>query len=306
MKGSMLDFIPRMKIHLLSRPVLSLVLPFLLVSCSLPSNNARFAQTREAAYTVAAETVIAQLTEVALTATPATATLIATDAQIPTSPGLPSETPLPSATFTPTPSPTIEVVSPPTMIPEDPKLQLGEPDWQDNFNDGDNWSLYEDEFVRFRVRDEVLIMTAFDDIGRDSWMLTWAEPENYYMEVTAAPETCDGFDRYGIIFRTDASVGYLYGFSCDGQYSLRRWNGESFKTLVEWTSSTFVLPGTDQMNRMGLLVEDDQFSLYANGNLLEEVSDDTYPDGGIGLFIASKETDDFKVQVSEVAYWELP
>jgi len=39
---------------------------------------------------------------------------------------------------------------------------------------------------------------------------------------------------------------------------------------------------------------------------LEEVSDDSYPDGGIGLFVASDETDDFKVQVSEVTYWELP
>ncbi len=301
----MLDFNPRMKIQLILRSCISLLLPLLLISCSMPASDGGFSQTRQVAYTAAAETVIAQLTAVALTATPAV-TPIPTEAQVPTSIDLASETPLPSATFTPTASPTSEVISMPTAVPDDPKLQLGEPDWQDKFKNGDNWSLYEDEYVRFRVPDEVLIMTAFDAIGRDSWMLTWPEPENYYLEVVAIPETCEGLDRYGIIFRTDADVGYLYGFSCDGQYSLRRWNGDTFKMLVEWTSSPYILPGADQMNSMGLMVDDDEFSLYANGYLLEEVSDDSYPDGGIGLFVASDETDEFKVQVSEVTYWELP
>ena len=302
----MLDFAPCMNIHPFSRAFLFLALLIALVSCSMPANNARFAQTQEVAYTAAAETVIAQLTEAAFITTPVTITLSPTAAIIQASTELPSETPSPTSTLTPTNSPTSEVVLSQISAPDDPKPQLGEPDWLDNFQDGDNWSLYEDEYVHFRVRDEVLKMTSFDAIGRDSCMLTWPEPGNYYLEVIATPGACDGLDRYGIIFRTDAEVGYLYGFSCDGQYSLRRWNGEDFKALVDWIESPHIIPGADQMNRLGLLVEDDQFSLYANGYLLEEASDDTYLDGGFGLFIASKETDNFNVQVSEVAYWEFP
>jgi hypothetical protein len=166
--------------------------------------------------------------------------------------------------------------------------------------------LYEDEHVRFRVGDQELIMAAFQADGRDSWMLTFPEPANYYLEVTAAPQDCGGLDRYGVIFRTDATEGYLFGFSCDGQYSLRRWNGDKFKALVDWTPSPDVQSGANQTNRMGLMVEGDQYTLFANGKKLAETSDDSYPEGGLGLFIAADETADFKVQISEVAYWELP
>ena len=160
--------------------------------------------------------------------------------------------------------------------------------------------------MRFDVKDHFLVMTAFQADGRDSWMLTLPEPVNYYLEVTAIPQDCSGLYRYGVIFRTDAEVGYLFGFSCDGQYSLRRWNGEDFKILVDWTSSPDIRAGADQTNRMGLMVQDDQFTLYANGNLLDDARDDSYSEGGLGLFVAAKDTENFKVQVSEVAYWELP
>lgn len=276
----------------------------LLSSCSLPSRNAPSVPTREAVYTAAAETVIAQLTEVALTAASATPTQTQTAPLPATSAPQPSETPLPSGTVTPSATSTLATTA--TLAADDPKLRLGEPDWKDTFKNADRWSPYEDEHVRFRVRDGALIMTAFQAEDRDSWMLTVPKPDNYYLEVIATPQACSGLDRYGIIFRTDATEGYLFGFSCDGQYSLRRWNGDKFKALVDWTDSADILSGADKTNRIGLMVEGDQFSLYANGKLLTEISDDTYTEGGFGLFIASENTQDFKVQVSEVTYWKLP
>lgn len=276
----------------------------LLNSCTMPSRNAPAVPTRDAAYTAAAETVIAQLTEVALTAAPATPTLTQMVLLPTTSIPQLTETSLPTGTVTPSPSSTVTPTAP--LSADDPKLRLGEPDWKDTFKNGDNWALYEDEHARFRARDGALIMTAFQAENRDSWMLAVPEPDNYYLEVTAAPQACSGLDRYGIIFRTDATEGYLFGFSCDGQYSLRRWNGDKFKALVDWTSSPDILSGADKTNRMGLMVEGDQFSLYANGKLLNEVSDDSYSHGGFGLFVASENTQDFKAQVSEAAYWELP
>lgn len=278
----------------------------LLSSCSMPSKNNESVPTKEAAYTAAAETVIAQLTQVAQTAAPGIFSTTTPAVPTPTNLSRPSQAPLPTLTETGLPSPTATLTPTVTTASDDPKLSLGDPDWRDTFKNSDNWSLYEDEHVRFQVKDRALIMTAFQADGRDSWMLTWPKPENYYLEVTAVPQACSGPDRYGIIFRTDAEEGYLFGFSCDGQYSLRRWNGEQFKTLVDWTSSPDIRSETDQANRIGLMVEGDQFTLYANGNRLAEASDNSYPNGGLGLFIAAKDTEDFKVLVSEVAYWELP
>ena len=275
-------------------------------SCSMPSKSNESVPTREAAYTAAAETVIAQLTQAARTTASGVNSSATPLGATPISPAQATETTSPSPTLTELPSPTTTITPTESIASDDPKLRLGEPDWRDTFKNGDNWSLYEDEHVRFDVKDHFLVMTAFQADGRDSWMLTLPEPVNYYLEVTAIPQDCSGLDRYGVIFRTDAEVGYLFGFSCDGQYSLRRWNGEDFKILVDWTSSPDIRAGADQTNRMGLMVQDDQFTLYANGNLLDEARDDSYSEGGLGLFVAAKDTENFKVQVSEVAYWELP
>jgi hypothetical protein len=112
--------------------------------------------------------------------------------------------------------------------------------------------------------------------------------------------------RYGVIFRTDADEGYLFGFTCDGQYSLRMWDGEQFTALIDWTYSPYILAGAGQINRMGLAVEGSEFSLYANGYYLDQVQDSTYDEGRFGLFVGSKDGESFVVAVDEIAYWILP
>ena len=275
-------------------------------SCNMPSTSNESVPTREAAYTAAAETVVAQLTQAMQTKVPGVISSATPPGPTANNASQPTVTSSPSPTLTGSPTPAESITPTESIASDDPKLRLGDPDWIDTFKNADNWSLFEDEHVRLDVKDRVLVMTAFQADDRDSWMLTWPEPANYYLEITATPQACSGMDRYGVIFRTDAEVGYLFGFSCDGQYSLRRWNGEDFKMLVEWTSSPEIRAGANQTNRMGVKVQDDQFALYANGKWLAEASDDSYTEGGLGLFIAAKDTVNFEIQVSEVAYWELP
>jgi hypothetical protein len=49
-----------------------------------------------------------------------------------------------------------------------------------------------------------------------------------------------------------------------------------------------------------------KLSLYANGVLLKEVSDDIHLSGKFGVFVGSVKTPDFTVLVDEMAYWDLP
>ncbi len=149
-------------------------------------------------------------------------------------------------------------------------------------------------------------MVAFFGEGRDSWLLTWPDPQDYYLEAEFQTLECRGLDRYGFIIRSDASTGYLVGLSCDGQVSLRRWNGERFKALLDWSSSAAALSGGNQTNRLGVMVKGDQFSVYVNGNPAGSASDDTYSDGSFGVFIGSKNTDGFTVDITEISYWEIP
>jgi hypothetical protein len=158
-----------------------------------------------------------------------------------------------------------------------------------------------------RLTDGKLEMIALNADKWDSWMLSWPDIRDFYLEVTARPGECNGLDRYGLLARApDASQGYLFGFSCDGQYSLRIWDGKKFSVLVDWTPSEFIIKGSNQTNRLGFMAEGDRLALYANGNLLSEVQDDTYEQGAFGVFVGAVNTDDFKLEISQVAYWDIP
>ncbi|MBE9474467.1 MAG: DUF1080 domain-containing protein [Chloroflexi bacterium] len=298
--------------------LLALALVFIgiiLAACNLPASTEAPPLNQSVANTAAAETILAQLTEVVETLTPAategplpepTQTAVISDiteTAVPTTAptAIPTE---PAATATSPPPPT------PTLDASDPKAGLGEPAFYDTFTNGNNWPLYTDKHVSFEVKDSNLVMTAFNPDHYNGWILTWPVISDYYLEMTTKTKQCSGKDQYGTMVRavkTDQGyIGYLYGISCDGHYSLRRWNGQKYVQLVDWTPSEHINAGSNQTNRIGLMVNGNQFSMYANGKLIGEFQDDTHREGRFGVFIGSVNTPDVKVLVDEIAYWDLP
>lgn len=305
-------------IHVISGLIL---LAIALSACNLPAPTSPTPSEPDAAYTVAAQTIIARLTEVARTLTPT----VGITAALP-SPTKPAEleqtaTPALETTEAPTELPPTDTVTPlppteaptatPTFPTGDPRLSLGEPDFYDNFATSANWPLYEDDHVSFRINNQTqLIMTAFNPDQWDGWMLTSPVITDFYLEMTARFRQCSGIDRYGLVFRAVPSengyIGYHYGVSCDGRFSLRRWDGKNFIKLIDWTESDNINAGSQQGNRIGVMANGNRFSLYANGVLLREFSDDTHSSGRFGVFVGSVNTPNFKVEVEEVSQWELP
>jgi hypothetical protein len=295
-----------------------------LAACSQVTSTPINTEKPNVAYTAAAETIIAQLTEIAgpITQTPQAVTSpvltmaateitqpteapvaisTSTEALPPVSTTTETETPTPVDTPTETPAPS------PTLVAGDPKANLGSPTWRDTFENALNWPLYEDKHVNMQIQNNRLVMTALNADKWDSWMLTWPVLENFYYEITASPGKCKGQDHYGLVARApEENKTYLFGVSCEGKYSLRKWDGKRMTYLVEWTPSEFILKGANQTNRLGIKADGNTLSLYANGNLLAEKNDNSYKKGGIGVFIGAAETAGFKVRVSEAAYWELP
>lgn len=295
----------------------SLLIIALLSACSLPAPGARATQNVAPEYTAAAQTIIAQLTQAAGTTAPSAESPTEAPEIVTTEPV--SETP-PSeaATETPTSTETQEATSTPpptdtptpTSLPSDPRAALGEPDFLDTFQSGDNWALYEDDHVRFRITDGSLRMVAFNPDSWDGFVLSWPVISDFYLEMTATTKSCSGRDNYGLVARAGNSdngyAAYLFGISCDGRYSLRIWDGESFTKLIDWTESDHIEAGSNQTNRIGFMAGGDTVSLYANGNLLKETQDDTFDEGKFGVFVGSANTSDFTVLDDEIAYWELP
>lgn len=296
-----------------------------LAGCSLSARTPPATLDPAPAYTAAAQTIIAQLTHAAQTTTVTASPVGQTDpSDVGSSSETPGQTPViitptasvatvtatttalwtPTASLTPQPSATSPLPS------SDPRLYLGNPSFFDTFSSSANWALYEDGHVSFEVDDGQLVMTAFNPDFWDGWMLSWPVISDFYLELIATPQKCAGLDRYGMMARAQKSdeeyLGYLFGVSCDGRYSLRRWDGSNYVTILDWTESEYIRKGAEQGNRLGLMADGKKIGLYANGVLLEEISDDTHLSGKFGVYVGSVKTPDFTVLVDEVAYWELP
>lgn len=193
------------------------------------------------------------------------------------------------------------------VIASTTKPTLGDPDHTESFSNGNAWYQGEDEHSRFEVKDGAMVMTALYPDNWDGWSISAPSLSDFYIEMSAKVEACNGLDRYGLVVRApDLTHAYLVGFSCDGRFSLRKWDGESFTILKNWTSSGHILSGSNKTNTIGLWAKDEKLSIYGNDKLLAEIEDDSFPTGNYGLFVASANTSNFTVKVNEVSYWILP
>ena len=293
----------------------------ILVGCDLSTAETPIPIPPNPGQTAAAETIIAQLTDLVkpietfqpdlkptlnLTATSSPSGI---PAVMGTQTSLDTLTPISvtvSANLTPTISIKITPSPASTLAASDPKQSLGNPSWTDTFDVVQEWPLFEDEHAKMEVVEGNLKMVSTTPSSWDSWMINQIPLTDFYLEAVTTTGECSGNDRYGLFFRSsNGNDGYLLGFSCEGKYSLRTWNGSEFASLIDWTPSEAIIDGANQTNRIGIKAIGNQLSLYANGNQLAEIVDDKYPSGSFGLFIGSSNTPDFTVLVQEIAYWDL-
>ena len=205
------------------------------------------------------------------------------------------------------------IPTPVAGITPDPNLPGDPPTWTDTFGSADSWFLYEDDYVSFSVENGQAVLRALTEDSWDGWMLSWPDLDDFYLEGKFRfDEDCSGLDRAGLVARQvkpeeDSSyVGYLFGITCDGRYSLRKWDGEAFTTLIPWTASDLIVIDPDEPLAIGLLAEGIELKMYVDGRKLGEVEDASYSGGKMGLFVAAANTEDFTVLVDEVSYWNLP
>lgn len=306
----------------------AILLAIMLAGCELSASKAPTATAQsEAEQTVAVLTVQAQKTAnaAAINVTqPASQTVAQATAQLPvftatSQPDIkPSATPLPPAagtqvlpptpTLTTTARPTFSPTATATFDPKDPRANLGSPGWQDSFDGSGFWYVYEDQRIRMQAKDGKLEMTAFKADHTIGWALTPQDTAaKFYIEVTGTFGSCAGEDRWGIMIApsTAATRGYLFEITCEGKYSLWKWDSEKATNLFIQTPSELILSGSNQTNRLGLMVDGNKFSLYVNGKYLTEASDVTYDKDYFGLFVGATKTANFMVKVDDLMYWGL-
>ena len=273
-----------------------LFLLLLLTSCNFPIGQA----TQDPAALVA--TRVAQTLAAAPGVTVIPTTSILPTTALPTA-ALPTISPTETATITPTA----------TTSPADPKLTLGSATYLNSFTNSSGFDLaspYIDDAVNLSIHDGVMeyISLAVDRGKR--WRLTYPTPTDFYLEATFRSVNCSGYDDYGLVSRAPNyydGFGYYISFSCNGQYSVQKWDDGGTSTLINWTPDSHILSGSGQTNSLGVWVDGSNFRIYANGVLIKEFSDSSLTAGGhYGIYGNALDSSNFTFQVDEIAHWNLP
>ena len=281
----------------------------LLAGCNLPNRDIEAGTPTTDAVATEVSMLLTQMptatvqapTGVPATDVPATATAtqMATETSAPTPTNAPTEPGQPTATLTP------------TLSAGDPKSALGEPAWRNTLDNSEQFYLYENEGTRVAHENGALVLVGRLSNGWMGWSLTFSHPaQHFYLEAVMNTETCSGADMYGLVFRApDTDKGYFYGVTCDGRFFLdaRDFVADSSNELIDATANSAIQTGPNAVNRLGVMASRDRISLYANGALLSEINDTTFPDEGyFGAFVAANATPGFTVRMDEIAVWNLP
>ena len=261
-----------------------------LVSCNFSSSQTPIISANEV-NTHVAETIQSIPTTTFITATPIPTTALVTA----------------TATLKPSDTPTA------TANPEDPRLTLGTPTFTENFSSGSSFGLktpYTDDAITMSVSGGEMLMQSSRLQSGIHWRLAYLTPRNFYLEGKFKTVDCTGSDYYGLVARSPDytnGIGYYFGISCSGQYSLMRFDTSDLLPLVDWTTDSTILAGSNQENRIGMMLSDDQISLYINGKLIKKVSNNALSQKGyFGVFQAAVQNPALTVAVEQIDEWDQP
>ena len=188
---------------------------------------------------------------------------------------------------------------------------LGAPTWSESFDSKRNpWYLGPDSDISFDINNGSLLMTAFHPIG-DQWRVAASSYlDNFHLQANfRTGGVCNGKDGYGLLVRApdkpngNINSGYVFSFSCAGEYRIYRMDNGKFNGIINWTSNPAIKPGPNQANSMGIYAKAGQMQFFANGTLLDDFIDVTYSGGLFGLTVRSETTNNFQVFVDDIAFW---
>lgn len=293
-----------------------IVLSFVILALTITSCNIPLDDVTEEPEDILATEIAIELTKMVAEETPTLAEFTPTLEPTPTDSPEPDDTPTPEPTDTPTlaPTPTPEptdtptIVPTPTLVDSDPTVNLGPADWTDNMATGGHWATGFNPISDIRFEDGYLKLTSTSDLI--GWRLSWPELDDFYLESTVLSPNCSGWDEFGMVFRAPESTGaekvYLFGITCNGRYSLRRWDGKTMHVIINWTQNTNIQTGVNNINRLGVMAQGANLGLYINGQLVNETVDDAYLSGQFGVFVGGRDVEDVEMWMGQIRYWENP
>jgi len=193
-----------------------------------------------------------------------------------------------------------------------------------------NWPVGSDKYTRAAFANGTQEIVTLSE--KDGWRLANPPSAGYgFSNITLEAvfktgSECSGNAHYGVMLRVPdlrkPEQGYLFGVTCDGRYSLRRWDGDvepkgemwdvihntQYFFEGSWVESTAINKGANQVNRLRIDAIGSTFTLYVNGTKLTEVQAKQargayFSEGYFGVFAGPGNMDRLRIQLDAMAYW---
>jgi hypothetical protein len=282
----------------------TLLAAVVLSACGLIGTPAAPTPFPDAAYTAAAQTIIAQLTQNSPPATntpPPTATTAAEATQAPT------ETPVveTTATLAATDTPAATETPAPAESPEATESLDWRLVFEDDFSDDTGWFTdrgddFGFEYAQggYRIYVEILNATI--------WTIRERAASDVRLEVDAVRTSGAEDGYYGLVCRHQDEEESYYGLviSSDGSYGIGKSEDGEFEFLETGTAPDGVIESGEEPNRIRADCVGETLTLYANGQKLVEVQDDDFDSGFIGLVAGTRLSGGIEVLFDNYAVYE--
>lgn len=159
---------------------------------------------------------------------------------------------------------------------------------KDDFSTTGKWGTGTDSNSSVEYENDALRMQVFEPL-----YMTWSTPgydwyDNTHMEVDVTSKSSDDQVLYGFICNSRGTTMQFYfvGVSPMGGYAFSK--SEMIKgnsVLKQGTSD--LITNSGETIRLGLDCGANSMTLYVNGEMVDSVSDSTYVEGQVGLFVAN-------------------
>ena len=160
--------------------------------------------------------------------------------------------------------------------------------YADSFSVGEvgDWLIEGDGVGQTAVIDEQLVIELNQPNVMQFSTLSAPTFTDFVAEVDVRQLKGDLQSSFGILFRMQGpDQFYRFDITGNGQFMLERRNGDGSWTrfVNDWTDSAAINQGNSALNRLKVEAVGRNISVYANGILLAQASDNSYSSGTIGL-----------------------
>jgi len=164
-------------------------------------------------------------------------------------------------------------------------------------NNANGWSTSNEEEDDFAVYQSQLVKGTYRVNADAKQPLDWRQPvpdivvKDFLLEFDATLAEVSDYAQIIVSFRSTNEANYTLRFDTNNDFfleSLIVQNPESY-TIKDWTSSSAFRLQKGSTNRFAILADGTNLTLFANGELLAKLNDETVPNAGdimLGLSLA--------------------